>query len=104
MMMETIQKDFQKILNSDDSAYFNILQKNVNYNKEAFLSKSFHKYRIYSDRKGPQPLFGTKILHGMPHMFLNIDKESFIKNKDEHDFLTLYKNGVIFTEGEFFVF
>lgn len=103
-MMETIEKYFEKILNSNDSAYFNILQKNVNHNKEAFLSQTFHKYRIYSERKGSLPLFGTKILNGMPHIFLNIDKEAFLKNKSEHDFLTLYKNGVIFTQGEFFVF
>lgn len=102
--MDIIEKEFTKILSSDDAVYFNFLQRNINYNKEAFLSEKFHKYRIYSERKGTLPLFDMKILNGMPHLILNIDKEAFIRNEIDHDFLTLYKNGVIFTQGEFFVF
>jgi len=106
MKKELIEKEFKNIMQSENAPYFNITSRSFGLNnREEFIYNYFKDYRKYSDRRGPELLFGSKNYKGIDHVFINIDKEKlFQDNNIEINYLELYKNGIIFTEGEFFVF
>lgn len=104
MNIESIENEFKQIMSSDNASYFNIVERNFSpANKEEYIYENFKKYRRYSERKGAELLFGSKKYKGVEHIILNIDKEKFFK-EGNISWLELYKRGIIFTEGEFFVF
>lgn len=104
--MELMEHEFKRILNTNESNYFNIVSRSFLKNdRENYIYKLFNKYRKISERKGSEFLFSYKKYKGIEHIIINIDKESFFSDKNNDiECLELYKNGIIFTEKEFFVF
>lgn len=104
MNMDLVEQEFKKIMSSEDSCHFNIISRGFSVNnREDFICQNFKNYRKFSERKGAELLFGTKQYKGIDHIFIKIDKEKFITDNNI-SYVELYKNGIIFTEGEFFVF
>lgn len=104
MNTDLIKQEFEKIMNTEDSRHFNIISRSfLTNNREEYIYNTFKNYRVFSDRKGAELLFKTKKYKGVEHIFINIDKEKFIQESNI-SCLELYKNGIIFTEDEFFVF
>lgn len=105
MKKELIEKEFKNIMQSENAPYFNVTSRSFELNnREEFIYNYFKDYRKYSDRRGPELLFGAKNYKGIEHVFINIDKDKLFQDNIEINYLELYKNGIIFTEGEFFVF
>jgi len=104
MNMDLVEQEFKKIMSGEDSRHFNIISRGFSVNnREDFIYQNFKNYRKFSEKKGAELLFGTKQYKGIDHIFINIDKEKFITDNNI-SYVELYKNGIIFTEGEFFVF